>query len=378
MTGRTPPVQANLYGRIQRISGIEISLGAILDSSTLERLLAPSFLEERIAQHQNLNGASLLSAVPRAIGASGYLSDLTGVTLAWSHATGAPTRAVLKVSHPGFGQPELPFYERIAKHLHSPVIPRFYVGGVDEPTGRTWLLIEDLSESHQQPSEEPLPPTFDRCVHIVEALARFHATGWTRADGSDVAVPGMGPTLWNRLQTSEWLAGACERLFAQVGDTVDECTRDTYARFLSGLPALIERANQFQHRTLVHGDAHVWNWMVPRDNATGVAKLIDWDGWHVGAGVWDLAYMMALQWDRAVRQRFEMPLLDRYHVVLTGLGMTGYSREAFQEDYRLAVLLHLRTPMARFERGMSAFVWWPQLTRVSHAVEDLDCLDLLK
>lgn len=37
-----------------------MSLGGILDSSTLERLLAPSFLEERIAQHQSLNGASLL------------------------------------------------------------------------------------------------------------------------------------------------------------------------------------------------------------------------------------------------------------------------------------------------------------------------------
>ena len=349
-----------------------------MDSSILERLLAPSFLEERIALHQNLNGASLLSAVPSAIGASGYLSDLTGVTLAWSHATGAPTRAVLKVSHPGFGQPELPFYETIAKHLNSPVIPRFYAGGVDEPTGRTWLLIEDLSESHQQPSDEPLPPMFERCVHIVEALARFHAIGWTGTDGGDATVPGMGPTLWNRLRASEWLSGACERLFAQAGDAVDERTRDTYARFLPGLPALIERANQSQHRTLIHGDAHVWNWMVPRENSTGVAKLIDWDGWHVGTGVWDLAYMMALQWDRAVRQRFEIPLLDRYHVVLTAQGVTGYSRAAFQEDYRLAVLLHLRTPMARFERGMSAFVWWPQLTRVSHAVEDLDCLDLLK
>lgn len=347
-----------------------------MDSSILERLLAPSLLGEHMARHQEPSGASLLSAVPSAIGASGYLSDLTGVTLTWNHATAAPTRAVLKVSHPGFGQPELPFYETIARQLNSPVIPRFYAGGVDEPTGRTWLLMEDLSESHQQPSDEPLPPTFERCTLIVEALARFHAIGWTGGDQG--TVPGMGPTLWSRLQASEWLPGACERLFAQAGDALDERTRDTYAQFLPALPALIERANQFQHKTLVHGDAHVWNWMVPRDSAAGVAKLIDWDGWHVGTGVWDLAYMMALQWDRAVRQRFEMPLLDRYHAVLTAQGVAGYSRSAFQQDYRLAVLLHLRTPMARFARGMSAFVWWPQLTRVAHAVEDLGCLDLLE
>jgi len=41
------------------------------------------------------------------------------------------------------------------------------------------------------------------------------------------------------------------------------------------------------------------------------------------------------------------------------------------------VLLHMRTPIARFAKSMSAYVWWPQLMRVQHAVEDLRCLDLL-
>jgi len=86
--------------------------------------------------------------------------------------------------------------------------------------------------------------------------------------------------------------------------------------------------------------------------------------------------MMAVQWDRGVRQRFEMPLLDRYHATLADFGVTGYSRDALHEDHRLAVLLHMRTPITRFSRTMSAYVWWPQLTRVQHAMEDLRCLDL--
>lgn len=345
--------------------------GTILDSSILERLLSPQFLTKEMAGHRELTGASLISALPSAIDAPGYLSDLTGVTLTWKHETDAPKSAVLKVSHPGFGGPELPFYENIAKRLKSPVLPQFFAGGVDKPTGRTWLLIEDLSGSHQRPSEAPLPPTFDRCGHIVEALAQFHAIGWS--DGHE--VPGMGATLWSRLRSSEWLAEACDRLFAQAGDALDDRTRAIYSRFLSEQSALILRAESFQHRTLVHGDAHVWNWMIPRDGDAGVPKLIDWDGWHVGTGVWDLAYMMALQWDRGVRQRFEPPLLDRYHAALIASGATDYSRRALQEDYKLAVLLHLRTPIARFARNMSAYVWWPQITRVSHAVEDLDCFD---
>lgn len=342
-----------------------------MDSSILERLLAPEFLAEQVSRHLKLDSARLLSATPRDIDAPGYLSDLIGVTMTWHDQIGAPTSAVLKVSHAGFGQPELPFYENIARRLNCPVVPGFYGGGVDESTGRTWLLMQDLSVSHERPSDAPLPPTFGRSAQIVEALARFHAAGWNE-DWCDT-----GQTLWERLRSSEWLEAACERLFTQAGDVLDDCTRDSYTRFLHGLPVLIERAERLQGRTLVHGDAHVWNWMLPRGGVADTPKLIDWDGWHWGVGVWDLAYMMAVQWDREVRRRFENRLLDRYRAALVTSGVSGYSREALQDDYRLAVLLHLRTPIARFAREMSAYVWWPQLVRIRHAVEDLRCDELL-
>ena len=51
---------------------------------------------------------------------------------------------------------------------------------------------------------------------------------------------------------------------------------------------------------------------------------------------------------------------DRYHAALVASGVKGYAREAQRQDDRLAVLLHLRTPIARFGRKMSAYVWWPQ------------------
>jgi aminoglycoside/choline kinase family phosphotransferase len=293
------------------------------------------------------------------------------VTLAWGSASEAPTSAVLKVSHSGFGREELPFYLTVAGLLDCPVIPKFFAGGTDEPTGRTWLLMEDLSSSHIRPSEEPLPPTFARCAQMVEALAQFHAAGWNKE-----SLQGVGPTLGDRLRASDWLEAASARLFLQVGDALENRTKDMYAQWLKAFPALVERAGQIPG-TLVHGDAHVWNWMLPRDGGVEVPKLIDWDGWHVGVGVWDLAYMMALQWDREIRQRFETKLLDRYHAALSASGVSSYSREALQQDYRLAALLHLRTPIARFAISMSAYVWWPQLTRIQHAVEDLRCMDLV-
>jgi aminoglycoside phosphotransferase (APT) family kinase protein len=327
---------------------------------------------EQMSQHLNFAGTKLLFATSSPIDAPGYLSNLVGVALGWSAEIGAPTRAVLKVSHCGFGREELPFYKTIAGHLNCPVVPQFFAGGLDEATKRAWLLIEDLSASHERPSEAPLPPTFERSAQLVEALAQFHAAGWDRSSWHFTS-----PTLWERLRSSEWMEAACVRLFSQAGDALEERAKSTYVRLLSGSPKLIKRSEQLKGKTLVHGDAHVWNWMLPRDSKVDIPKLIDWDGWHIGVGVWDLAYMMALQWDRGVRKRFEAPLLDRYHAALQASGVTGYSREALQADYRLAVLIHLRTPISRFVSNMSAYVWWPQLARILDAVEDLDFLDLL-
>ncbi|KQP39923.1 aminoglycoside phosphotransferase family protein [Pseudorhodoferax sp. Leaf274] len=343
-----------------------------MDPLLATRLLEPAFLSKHIERKRQTDGARLLSSCIRDVDAPGYLSDLVGVTLTWDPPTGAPTRAILKVSHAGFGQLEWPFYDNIAQHLDCASIPTVFAGGIDEPTGRTWLLMEDLSASHERPSQAPLPPTLARSTSIVEALARFHAAG-QKTDSWQATCPSLS----DRLRTSAWLDAACERLFTEAGDALAPGTRETYARFLSRYPSLVDRAASMQGITLVHGDAHVWNWMLPRAGIPGTPKLIDWDAWQRGPGVWDLAYMMALQWDRGVRQRFENHLLDRYHAAAAACDMPGCSRQALQDDYRLAVLLHLRTPLARFERGMSAYVWWPQLTRTVQAVEDLRCLELL-
>ena len=71
-----------------------------MDEALLARLLAPEFLTRQIAQHTELGGACLESAAPRAIDAPGYLSDLVGVTLAWSGDTGAPMQACLLYTSP--------------------------------------------------------------------------------------------------------------------------------------------------------------------------------------------------------------------------------------------------------------------------------------
>ena len=64
--------------------------------------------------------------------------------------------------------------------------------------------------------------------------------------------------------------------------------------------------------TVIHGDAHTWNFLFPRSGG-GTPYLIDWQTWHRDVGARDLAYLMALHWDPDTRQRLELPLLQLYH-----------------------------------------------------------------
>jgi hypothetical protein len=112
------------------------------------------------------------------------------------------------------------------------------------------------------------------------------------------------------------------------------------------------RSRLYATYTLAHGDAHVWNLLYPRaDGAPGI-YLIDWDAWRIGRGAFDLAYMMALHWYPERRARLEAPLIERYHAGLLAHGVTDYSLDRLWEDYRLAVIGHLATPVWQQSFGL--------------------------
>ncbi len=76
-----------------------------------------------------------------------------------------------------------------------------------------------------------------------------------------------------------------ERRFAifadTVGDRLSPERRRVYERVIAAGDRLLERYRSRRDLTLVHGDAHVWNLLYPRDGAVGGVRLIDWDSWRV-------------------------------------------------------------------------------------------------
>lgn len=308
-------------------------------------------------------------------------SRIVRLRLAYDGAAAqAPSSVILKTGLPGptassqsmTAAREIAFYRNVAPAMSSRLAARCFDASW-APDGRLWhLLLEDLTDSHFIATEWPLPPTMEQCESIVEAQARFHAEWW------DDRRLGLSVGKWRDVDR---YLGNFAKIFAWFADLYPELLRferrELYERLVDRAPYLLARYQSHRNLTLVHGDAHVWNCMLPRNGKGDDVRFLDWELWHINTGTIDLAYMMALHWYPDRRRLMERSLLDRYHETLMACGVGFYDRKALDDDYRLSVLWQMMHPIFQASYKFPPRVWWNNLERVLLAVEDLGCRELL-
>jgi thiamine kinase-like enzyme len=153
--------------------------------------------------------------------------------------------------------------------------------------------------------------------------------------------------------------------------------RELYERLIERTPRLLTRTFTRRNLTVTHGDAHWWNCFLPHQADGEDIRVIDWETWHISTATMDLAYMMAMHWYPDRRSRTERLLLDRYHAELSAQGVSGYDRQALDDDYRLSALLLITRPVGQALMNIGPAVWWNNFERIMRAVDDLGCRDLL-
>jgi thiamine kinase-like enzyme len=289
---------------------------------------------------------------------------------------------ILKMGHPNIaGRPsyanrhEIAFYRDVAPALPQRLVPRCFAVVEATDTSPWQLLLEDLTNSHFIATEWPLPATLPQYQAIVQALARFHAVWWDE--------PRLGVTTGNWRDAAGWeqvLRSSADQFAGFVdryGEMMPPERRDLYERLFAAAPRLLARYHSHRHLTLVHGDAHPWNFFLPRNGCGDEVRLIDWEDWGLDAATDDLAYMMAMLWYPDRRRRMERPLLDHYHAALEARGVAGYDRRALDDDYRLSALWLMLRPVAQAMGNLPPRVWWNNFERIMLAVDDLGCRALL-
>ena len=345
-----------------------------MDSEALPRAADAEHITEAL-RRSGVLGKSWVRDVRVESSRSTLLSRIIRLRLSYEGATDAPKSLILKTGLPArasevahSGHREVEFYTQ-AGATSAGVVPRCFEASCDQDMKDWHLLLEDLTDSHVIGTTWPLPPTAEQCESIISALARLHAGWW------DDPRLGVSVGTWVDIETANQGIGRLGdryKVFAErLGDRLPVERRELYKRFIDTAPHLLARYHSHRNLSIVH----VWNFFLPRDGGSDV-RLFDWDAWRIGLATHDLAYMMATHWYPERRQRMEQSLLDRYHVVLLAHGVRGYDRRALQDDYRLAVLWQLATPVWQEAIDLPPVIWWSHLERVMLAVDDLGCRDL--
>jgi hypothetical protein len=168
---------------------------------------------------------------------------------------------------------EVEFYRVIAPRTPSPPIVRCYDAAFSPASGHGHLLLDDWAETHSHPTW-PLPPSVSSCEQAIDSLAMLHARWWDHAE----LGKGIGRFL-DESGVAEMMGGIAHQYsrFADfLGDRLSGERRRVYETILSSSLRPWKRIAQRTGLTVVHGDAHLSNFLYPRAPGNANAFLIDY------------------------------------------------------------------------------------------------------
>jgi hypothetical protein len=213
----------------------------------------------------------------------------------------------------------------------------------------------------------------------VESLAKFHSFWWGHSDlGTRV---GRWVSEFSLRRTVGFVQTHWPVLLNRLKDSITEAEKLAVTRITdSALMVFRERLAERHSLTLVHGDAHAMNFLVPSmEQMDNTAYILDWQTpgwlWQVSFGVSDLAYFMVRFWSPRRRSQVEEDLLRSYLMELENRNVKNYSWDDLFYDYRLSVVLCLFVAVHEASSRQST-AWFPQLENCLAAILELDCLEL--
>jgi hypothetical protein len=288
-----------------------------------------------------------------------------------------PRRVLLKVGKPDlydWNRHEVQLYE-ILRHAPSPSFaPTSYGSLVNDSSRETVLLLEDNGQDHVQETW-PIPPDPSVADRVVRSLAQLHAAWWNSPRFNDESFDDV------RGAKLEWLTGtlrskAAETFLTDMSGKISPERVAVFRLLIEKYPdAVKRRVSETNYQTLVRGDNHLSNVLIPTSVERDVV-FVDWQQWGCDFGAWDLADFIAQTWYPDWRSRNEAQLLDTYARTLRELEIE-YPDNELWFDYRLQVPALLASSIESYSGGKPAVLWWPNMECTFATIDDLDCLSII-
>lgn len=286
-----------------------------------------------------------------------------------------------------FSDSEVTYYTRDYVDVPDAPLVRCHGGAFSAELGRYHLVLDDVGATHIEATGRP--PTLDYALALADGFAALHARWWNADLRSKAGHPMHDAAHLQRFVdiSAPGIPHVLEHRFDALVAPFDEPATRHWPDLLQQIAtryagALIERTQDANGFTLIHGDPGCTNILVPREGGRPIYLIdrqpFDWS-LTTWLGVYDLVYAAVLDWPIEDRRRLERPMLERYHQQLLARGVTGYDFDQLWTDYRLSIPLGALVA-AEYNRGGLLtdleFVWLPYLQRVLTACDDLACAEL--
>jgi thiamine kinase-like enzyme len=317
-----------------------------------------------------------------------FNSLVTHLDVTYSHDVNLPRQLLVKLNKEHDGQNEIQFY-RSAEGMNLPMIPRHLGMNFDLQSGLSFLILEDMSETHRAPvTRQQLQmlhgvPTNEHMESIVDCIAQFHAAFWQHSQLG--TIPDTTEMRW-WYRNEEFHTKHVERRKAEWAKFVDMYEDETPREWLTlgefaleMLPKLFKnhirpRLSSKLSLTMSHGDCYLPQFLVPKVGS-GKSYLIDFQDTCVNFPAYDLVYMFATFWTHEQRTSHEVSLLRRYQNGLQRHGVQ-YDWSMLQNDYRLSLSYMLFDAVWNATSGSSREYWKPKMNCLVDAYQDWKCADL--
>lgn len=294
----------------------------------------------------------------------------------------APASLFLKLSRtdsasthtPVINEKEVEFYKMLAPEMSCPPLIRCYDAAYSAESGRSHILLDDLSDTHSQPEQNTAPSEL-QSRQAIEALATAHAYWWNSPKlGNGIGTIFSEKTLRGFIDDLE---SSVARFIEQVGDDLTSDQKNAYELMLASAERIWGRLTDPVDLTVTHGDAHWWNFLYPDHPDRHSVHVFDWHLWHLDLGARDLAFLLALGGFAEPRPEIETEVLHAYHNKLMAGGVLNYSREQLRVDYRWSSIRNLNIPVIFWSQGKHETTWRTALRRAFDAYDRLRSYELI-
>jgi hypothetical protein len=275
----------------------------------------------------------------------GILGELSRLHLSYAAGQSGPATLVAKCQSKfpenvfisqlmGFYTREVNFYNQLSATLELRV-PRCYFADA-EPGGAPFvLLLEEVTGARM--INQVSGASLEDCYQIADVAASLHSTYWE------------SPALYELEWLPPWNNDGYKAAQA-LGQAKLAAFEETWAsrvpsdamlwmhKFTDRYPEILDWWVTQGNVTLAHTDFRAENFLFGGSAGADVVTLLDFQLMTRHVGVWDIANFLGASVTIDNRRAWEQLVLDRYHASLMAAGVSGYSREQCQRDYRYCTL----------------------------------------